>query len=128
MTRRARICLAFVAAPFAGVSTLVLITSLESQSLPIPGAVVAPLVIAYVLAIVIGVPAWLMSRPWHLQSTTFYVAAAVCVASPAIVVATFAVDARFALATALSACVSGVTFRSLVGREPNKAMERAGYG
>lgn len=114
MTRFASVCLAFIVAPFAGAFTLALISSLASQSLPALGAVAAPLVVAYVLAIVLGLPVWLMSRPWHLRSTTFYVAAALFVASPAMVAASLFVGASLAAAIALSACVSGVAFGSLV--------------
>jgi hypothetical protein len=75
--------------------------------------------LAYGTATVLGIPAFLLSRGWHLHSVAFYAGASLVVAAPPIIVAAMLTGgAVLPLVAAVSAVAGGVVFHRIMERRP----------
>ena len=124
MSRTAQTAIAFVAAPIVATVTVWVLLAVSSTAPPV-GFAFTVAVIAFAVVIVLGVPAFLITRPWHLKTKASYgLVGAVVGLLPASLLALGTKDLPLALITLFSSAVAGVTFGVIAGRESNNRMER----
>ena len=120
MTSTARIATAFAVAPTASALTMVAALSAIGRGIPSARYILTVAAIAYGAAIVLGIPAFLLSRGWHLHSVAFYSGAALVVAAPLMTLAAALTGgAVLPLVAGLSAATGGVVFHEIMERRPN---------
>jgi hypothetical protein len=96
------------------------ILSVIGRAIPPAGYIFTVAAIAYGAAIVLGLPAFLLSRGWHFHSVAFYAGAALVVAAPLMVIAAMLTGgAELPLFAGLSAATGGVVFHEIIERRPN---------
>ena len=111
------IVLAFLLAPLAGVTVTSFVLALLAD-IPLPGFLLAGSVIAYLTTLVLGVPTFLLTRPFQLQSLVSYVAIACCVGLvPAITLGYLLRDYLLAGSIAVGAAAAGLVFGVFVTRD-----------
>lgn len=119
MTSTGRIATAFAVSPAASTLTLVAILSVIGRGLPSVGYFVTVAAVVYGASIVLGIPAFLLSRGWHSHSIAFYAGAALFVAAPLMVIAAMLTKgAELPLVAGLSAATGGVVFHEIMERRP----------
>jgi hypothetical protein len=119
VTSTARIATAFAASPSVSTLTMVAILSVMGGGMPSARYIVTVAAIAYGTAIVLGIPAFLLSRGWHLHSVAFYSGAALVVAAPLMTLAAALTGgAVLPLVAGLSAATGGVVFHEIMERRP----------
>jgi len=90
------------------------------RAIPTAGYIFTFAALAYGAAIILGIPAFLLSRSWHLHSMAFYGGAALVVAAPLMVLAAvLTAGAELPLVAGLSAVTGGVVFHEIIERESN---------
>lgn len=105
---------------------MVVILSAIGHAIPSAGYVFTVAALVYGSAIIFGVPAFLLSRRWHLDSTAFYLGVAVVVATPPI--AATAILTRgvvLPLVVGLSAAAGGIVFHEVMERRPTETRDLA---
>ena len=128
MNRTTQTAIAFVAAPIVTTVTVWVLLALSSTAPPVGFAFIVA-VVAFGVAIVLGAPAFLITRSWRLKSKASYgLVGAVVGLLPASLVAQGTKDLPLALITLFSSVVAGVTFGVIAGRESNNRMERPREG
>jgi hypothetical protein len=112
MSTGGRVALAFLASPLvAAVVTTLLLTAIGWA--PYPGFVLPALVFAYLTMLVLGVPAFLMTRPYHLKSRLAHLFVGLTIALvPAVIFGSSLGKFNFALFASISAggAVAGFVF------------------
>ena len=99
---------------------MVAILSVIGRATPSVGYIYTVAALTYGAAIVLGIPAFLLSRSWKLRSVAFYAGAALVVAAPLIVIAAMLTGgAELPLVAGLSAVAGGVAFHAIMERRPN---------
>jgi hypothetical protein len=117
VTPAGRIFAAFAVSPAASTLTIVAILSVIGRALPSVGYVVTVAALAYGAAIVLGIPAFLLSRRWHLHSITFYASAALFVSLPLLVIsAVLTSGAALPFIAGLGAISGGIVFHAVMER------------
>lgn len=120
MTSTVRIAAAFAVAPAASALTMIVALSVIGRGIPSARYILTVAAIAYGAAIALGIPAFLLSRGWHMHSVAFYSGAAVVVAAPLMTLAaTLTGGAVLPLVAGLSAAAGGVVFHEIMERRPN---------
>jgi hypothetical protein len=115
-----RVITAFTVSPAASTLTMVAVLSVIGRAIPSAGYVFTVAALAYGAAIVLGIPAFLLSRGWQLHSMAFYGGAALVVAAPLIVLAAMlTAGAELPLFAGLSAAIGGVVFHEIMERGRN---------
>ena len=98
---------------------MVAILSVIGRGIPSARYIVTVAAIAYGAAIVLGIPAFLLSRRWHLHSVASYAGAALVVAAPLMIIAAALTGgAVLPLVAGLSAATGGVVFHEIMERRP----------
>jgi hypothetical protein len=112
-----RICVAFAVSPAASTLTIVAALSVIGHALPSVGYVVTVAAIVYGAALVLGIPAFLLSRRWHLHSIVFYASTSLVVSLPLLVIsAMLTKGAELAFIAGLGAIIGGIAFYAVMER------------
>jgi hypothetical protein len=120
VTSTGRIATAFAVSASASTLTMVAILSVIGRGIPSARYIVTVAAIVYGATIVLGIPAFLLSRGWHLHSVAFYAGAALVVAAPLMTVAAALTGgAVLPLVAGLSAATGGVVFHEVMEQRPN---------
>jgi hypothetical protein len=94
---------------------MVAVLSIIGHAIPSAGYVFTVAVLAYGAAIVLGIPAYLLSRGWQMHSMAFYGGAALVVAAPLMVLAAMlTAGAELPLVAGLSGIIGGVVFHEIM--------------
>ena len=110
--------------PAASTLTIVAALSVIGRAIPSAGYLATVAALAYGAAIVLGIPAFLFSRTWHLHSISFYVGAALVVAAPLLVIAAMLTGgAELPLVAGLGAATGGVVFHEISERRCHRRNE-----
>ena len=112
--------LGFVLAPPFGVLVAALVLmAVARRAVPL-GDLINMLLPAYAVAFVVGIPAYLMSRPWRLTSVWSYAVVGAVAACPvAIPIAGFFGLVAWASVILLAGASAGVAFGFIIGTESN---------
>jgi hypothetical protein len=103
--------MAFAVAPAASTFTIVVVLSVIGRSLPSLGYVFIVASLAYGTGCVIGIPAFLVSRPWRLHSISFYASTALIISLPFLVISAILTRGiELPLVASLGAVIGGVAF------------------
>jgi uncharacterized membrane protein len=120
VTSTARIGLAFAVSPAASTLTVVAALSVIGHALPSVGYVATVAALAYGVAVVLGIPAFLLSRGWRLHSITFHATSALVVSSPLLVISALLTKGPvLPLVAGLGAVAGGVIFHAVTERSTN---------
>jgi hypothetical protein len=120
VTSTARIGLAFAVSPAASTLTVVAALSVIGHALPSVGFVASVAELAYGAAVVLGIPAFLLSHGWRLHSITFHAASALVVSSPLLVISALLTKGPvLPLVAGLGAVAGGVIFHAVTERSTN---------
>jgi hypothetical protein len=120
VTSTARIGLAFAVSPAASTLTVVAALSVIGHALPSVGYVATVAALAYGAAVVLGIPAFLLSHGWRLHSITFHAASALVVSSPLLVISALLTKGPvLPLVAGLGAVAGGVIFHAVTERSTN---------
>jgi hypothetical protein len=119
VTSIVRIATAFAVSPAASTVTMVAILSIIGRAIPSAGYIFTVAALVYGTAIVLGIPAFLLSRGWHLHSVAFYAGASLVVAAPPTIVAAMLTrEVVLPLVAAVGAVAGGVVFHKITERRP----------
>lgn len=126
MSHIARIGLGFLIAPVAAaVAVTLVVAPFQHDPMPLPGFPIAVTVVAYVVALVFGVPAFLMTRAWHVRSYVAYSAVGASIGLLAAALFWFLVaDPVLAGATVIGGLAATSVFWLITARESNNSLER----
>jgi hypothetical protein len=115
-----RIATAFAVSPAASALVIVATLSAIGRALPSPGYILTVAALACGAAIVLGIPAFLLSRSWNLHSVGFYIITATVVSAPLLVVAAMLTGGlQLSVVSGLGPAIGGVIFHGIVERRPN---------
>ena len=124
MNRTANITVGFAAAPIVATVIVWLYVAVTSGAPPI-GFTLNVGVIAFGVAAILGVPAYLLTRSWRLKSMlSVGLVGAVVGLLPAVLLAQVSRDLQLPLITVFSSAVAGAVFSVIAGRESNNRIER----
>ena len=108
-----RVTVAFIVAPGIGVLGVSLLVTVPIWS-PGTGFFVLELMVAYAVALLFGVPAFLLSRSWLSRSLWAYALAGAVVAATAAVPLAFVFPPPLAFLSILTGALAGTTFGLIV--------------
>jgi hypothetical protein len=122
-----RLAVAFLVAALVAIVIVGLIVTLTSGVPPI-GFVVTVAAISALVTVVIGIPAYFLSRAWHLTSLRSYAAVGgvVALVPAGVLAAGYPESIDFIVAAVLAGIASGFAFGSIVKRTSNKSLQRTG--
>jgi hypothetical protein len=119
-----RIVVAFLLSPLAAAAAVTVVVSL-GRGVPLPGFVIATTIVAYGAAFVLGIPTFLMTRPWLRRSLYAYATVGFVIGLiPAALVWPFASDIALSVAVVFGSGVAASIFWFIAVRESNNALER----
>lgn len=123
MTPSIRLLAAFLAAPLVAVIVVGLIVAITSGIPPI-GFLLAVAEIACIVTFVVGIPAYLLTRAWHLRSLASFaaVAAVVSLIPAALLALAYPESPDLWLSTICAGGVSGIVFGLIVRETSNEAL------
>jgi hypothetical protein len=103
--------------PAASTLTIVALLSVIGHALPSVGYVITVAALAYGAAIVLGIPAFLLSRHWDVHSIAFYASAALVVSLPLLVISAMLTSgAELPFIAGLGAITGGFVFYAVIER------------
>lgn len=124
MNQAARTALGFVVAPAVTVCVILLLMGINGSAVSV-GLVYSALVAAYAVMLVLGTPAFLMTRPWRIRSARAHALLGITVALLPAAGLYLATKGWFLPVVSLvGAGVGGVAFSLLVAKESNNAIDR----
>jgi hypothetical protein len=125
VTRDSRTVIAFLVSPSIGAAVAAIVVSLGHVPWLQPKFLVAAWCVAYVVALTLGVPAFLMLQlfgPKSLIGHVLYAFGAGLI--PALILWQLTGVASLSLFAIVTALVAGMAFGLIVGRESNQRLER----
>lgn len=117
MTAVARTAAAFLVAPIVGASVATL-TLLSIGGAALRGFLFAALIVAFLTTFVVGIPTYLLSRSWHLQSRRAYALLGGVLGLAPAALLYFLTDAyQLPSATIFGAAAGGLAFGCMIDRD-----------
>jgi hypothetical protein len=117
--------LAFAVSPVIGALAFALALAAIEGAFPRFSFVLSAAIIAYVASAIVGVPLFLMTRPWGTKPAWFYIlAAAVTAAAPVAIISVLFRSSLIPAAASVGAAVAGTFLWALSRWEPNNSLER----